>query len=579
MGAGASLEGTDYFIAIDSYYPAEMGAFTFDWSFLPLPTNDFFTNRFAISGYTNTSGYNIGATNEPGEPEHGFFADGCSVWYEWTAMEDAGVSMAAAGNRPGLAIYTGTSVSNLTLITKSDELGGNKILSFRAVGGTSYAVAVDSTGSGSGYFSLSVFANEAPLVSVTSPASNSVFHPGEDIAINIDASDPDGTITNLALSLGSQDLTGPPYTYVWSGMPLGSYTVKAVATDNLGAKTTSTPVDIHVRPVNDNFGQRLPLLTATPTSTISTNASKEVGEPNHAGKPGGASLWWSWTAPESGRYCLTTRGSTFDTLLAVYTGTALSNLSLVASNDNANPSVVYSELIFEAHAGDIYQIAVDGWSGGNSAEGIVQLVINPAASNDSFENRAPVSSLFTVAQGSNVNASHDPNEPWHGLIFASKSLWWTWTAPHTGSFTFSTKGSGFDTVLAVYSGAELTNLVVLGSNDDSDGLTTSRLRLDAVAGTEYQIGIAGYGDSSGDIQLRILANNPPALAPLDLISNAAVINFSGEPGVTNALEVSTNLVEWAQAGSITLTNTEGLGVFTNTFSPAVPMRYYRVKLP
>ena len=42
-----------------------------------------------------------------------------------------------------------------------------------------------------------------------------------------------------------------------------------------------------------------------------------------AGREGGASVWWTWTAPASGRAVVTTRGSSFDTLLGVYTGTAV----------------------------------------------------------------------------------------------------------------------------------------------------------------------------------------------------------------------------------------------------------------
>ena len=58
-----------------------------------------------------------------------------------------------------------------------------------------------------------------------------------------------------------------------------------------------------------------------------STATSEPGEPRHASIGDGKSLWWKWTAPGSGQVFLTTAGSKFDTLLAVYTGTAVNALS------------------------------------------------------------------------------------------------------------------------------------------------------------------------------------------------------------------------------------------------------------
>jgi hypothetical protein len=63
-------------------------------------------------------------------------------------------------------------------------------------------------------------------------------------------------------------------------------------------------------------------------------ATKETGEPDHAANSGGKSVWWTWTAPANARVTLDTIGSSFDTLLAVYTGNPVSNLALVATNDD-----------------------------------------------------------------------------------------------------------------------------------------------------------------------------------------------------------------------------------------------------
>jgi hypothetical protein len=113
----------------------------------------------------------------------------------------------------------------------------------------------------------------------------------------------------------------------------------------------------------DDFAQRIPINGWSNTVTgFNTNATKEPGEPNHAGNVGGRSVWWTWTAVSSGNVTISTAGSSFNTLLAIYTGTAVTNLTLVATNDN-NGTNLTSRVTFSAIGGVAYAIAVDGTSG------------------------------------------------------------------------------------------------------------------------------------------------------------------------------------------------------------------------
>src|SRR5207245_10850358 len=103
-------------------------------------------------------------------------------------------------------------------------------------------------------------------------------------------------------------------------------------------------------------------ITGNSGTIFGTNvaATKEPGERNHAGNEGGKSVWYRWTAPSSGVWTFNTAGSSFDTILAVYAGSALSNLVLVASNDNV-PGTNTSSVTCNATNGIVYQIAVDGF--------------------------------------------------------------------------------------------------------------------------------------------------------------------------------------------------------------------------
>jgi hypothetical protein len=78
------------------------------------------------------------------------------------------------------------------------------------------------------------------------------------------------------------------------------------------------------------------------------------------------SVWWSYTPAAAGPIILTTSGSEIDTFLGVYTGSSVSALTLVATNDAAyvwpvltGPSNdLPSRVQFNAVAGQAYRIAV-----------------------------------------------------------------------------------------------------------------------------------------------------------------------------------------------------------------------------
>ena len=63
---------------------------------------------------------------------------------------------------------------------------------------------------------------------------------------------------------------------------------------------------------------------------------KESGEPDHAGDPGGHSIWFAWTPAETGQVAISTCNGfgSLDSVLAVYTGSAIGALTPVAANDD-----------------------------------------------------------------------------------------------------------------------------------------------------------------------------------------------------------------------------------------------------
>lgn len=120
-------------------------------------------------------------------------------------------------------------------------------------------------------------------------------------------------------------------------------------------------------PPNDNFVNAQGI-TGTSGSVNGTNifATKEGSEPSHSpdGNLGGRSVWYVWTAPSSGSATFTTEGSDFDTLLAVYTGSAVNALTGIVKNDDVQSGVITTSTVqFPAVGGTVYHIAVDGFDG------------------------------------------------------------------------------------------------------------------------------------------------------------------------------------------------------------------------
>jgi hypothetical protein len=96
---------------------------------------------------------------------------------------------------------------------------------------------------------ITVQNNFAPTVTITNPLDFTSFTLPTNVLINATASDLDGSISNVAFYAGSTKLgevTNSPYQFVWTNPPAGEHLLTAKATDNNGATTTSSSVDIFV---------------------------------------------------------------------------------------------------------------------------------------------------------------------------------------------------------------------------------------------------------------------------------------------------------------------------------------------
>ena len=104
-----------------------------------------------------------------------------------------------------------------------------------------------------------------PVVSLTAPLNGATYAAGASITLTATATDPNGTVSSVKFYNGStllSTVTTAPYTYTWTNVAVGNYSVTAVATDNSGNTTTSSAASITV---------------GSPTKEIGTNGEFDNG--------------------------------------------------------------------------------------------------------------------------------------------------------------------------------------------------------------------------------------------------------------------------------------------------------------
>jgi hypothetical protein len=92
--------------------------------------------------------------------------------------------------------------------------------------------------------------NQPPTVSLTSPSNAASFTLPVTIPLAATAADVDGHVTKVEFFRGTTKLgevTTAPYARQWTPSSPGTYTLTAIATDNAGATTTSSPRTIRIK--------------------------------------------------------------------------------------------------------------------------------------------------------------------------------------------------------------------------------------------------------------------------------------------------------------------------------------------
>lgn len=276
-------------------------------------------------------------------------------------------------------------------------------------------------------------------------------------------------------------------------------------------------------PANDDFANAVELVLGgdgVATTIGSTyEATGEVSEPDLDGAPN--TVWYRWTALTSSKVTVDLAGCAFDSFLHVYSGTLMSALSVVGSDDDGAGSRC-SAVSFAATAGTTYMVRVDGF---NAYAGRFPLRL--AVSNDDFEQAYPLvldANGIATADGTNVGATGQPGEP--GGAGTKHTMWYAWTATSTAPVTIELESCNFDSYITVLTGSALNTLTVRASDDDSGVGYCSLVNIVPTVGVTYWIQVDGLGNTSGQYRVRV-STGAGAASPNDGFASAVALTLDG----------------------------------------------------
>jgi hypothetical protein len=474
------------------------------------------------------------------------WAEGANRWCSLMTYE-SGSYFADGTNHTRVGYFSDPNVS-LNGVPTGDATNGNNAETLRQV---KQAVAA--------YRATQVYVVSTPTFS---PASGSSFTTS--LVVSISCATTNATIRYT--TNGSEPTTNSTlYTGALTLTETTMLKAKGFKT-NMTESATATVTYNNNRPANDLFANAL-LISGTSGSTSGSNtfARAESGEPLHANVASATnSVWWEWTAPNNGVCSVNTLNSPIDTVLAIYTGSAVNALTGVASNNDFRyvQSIYQSLTSFTAQSNTTYYIAVAGYNG---THGTINL-------DWSF---MPSSGLTILQNGIPVTVSGIQDSETHFKI----------TVPTGASnlvITTSGGGGDEDCDLYVLYGAPAT----LGLWDYQSWLVGNNesVSVSIPETVDWYIMLNGYTAYSGVSLKAGYAQNKPSILTQSMAWSAGstnlTIQFDGNAGKTYNIQRKdslTNLV-WDTIGTHSPTSNK-LTTLIITIPSGKPTGFYRLQMP
>ena len=284
-------------------------------------------------------------------------------------------------------------------------------------------------------------------------------------------------------------------------------------------------------PANDDCSSATPISGAGPVAFNTALATTSAQQSGSCGTSG-HDLWYDWTAGATGTATLSLCGSSFDTLVAVYAGSGCPGAGTVWCNDDFCGAA--SQLDFPCTAGAHYMLQIGGFSSSTGTGSFTTNVVVSAPPNDDCSAATPISGAGPVAF--DTHGATTSSQQGGSCGASTQDIWYDWTASATGTCTLSLCGSGYDSLINVYSGSGCPSGSALNCNDDFCGLQ-SQLDFACTSGSHYMLQIGGFGGNvgSGSFTLNVtVAANPDDCSTPTAISGNGVFGFDNTAATTGA---------------------------------------------
>ncbi|MBL9135185.1 MAG: hypothetical protein JNK85_04925 [Verrucomicrobiales bacterium] len=344
------------------------------------------------------------------------------------------------------------------------------------------------------------------------------------------------------------------------------------------------------KPTNDDLDQATEIRGST--FVLAANLFGATGqsfEPN-APELYRQTVWWRWTAPNSGIYAWRTSTHSQRTAVTILEADGLGQFALLAATyvrpatglfiDNFAPDPQGS---FAALGGHTYWIRLDGVRGGvfdgtfppdpliepyQVSVEFQRLDLAPQV-NDSFQNRHLLTNTSPVLAGTLLTATAEIGEPAAHEASVKRTLWWEWVAPGRGTATLEFAGTNAPPLAAIYRRAPwqlldpvATSATVFGNSCARFWHARGKLDFDTEAGEAYLLQLDAFPDcdlsQSFSAQLQFqpapvndLISNPTEVSGLDWSlesSNEGATLSTGDPSVPGQTGSSSVWYHWHLPG-------------------------------
>jgi hypothetical protein len=495
---------SSYHIALETQQPFE--PLTFCYKYWPALTNDLFTKSIPLTGIAPRvqslfAQYNYD-TNEPVSELFGSPGQHVPIaWWTWTAPETGIGRIVAHLPNFGARVYSGNTLTNLTLLaTSSYSFPGTNTM-FGAQAGAKYHIAVSAPLINELDFSLHL---DPPLTVHGLPPSGLIPHTNLSL-LSFSGVPPGETVTNFAVIFPqtANPLTGTILFELFiPRFAAGTHYVTAFAETLSGRRYTLPPTSFTITHPNDNFASRITLSGTYAEFDVDVySATVEPAEPDTAPR----SAWWTWTAPANGR--LRIERLSGSAAVQIYTNSTLPTLEPLVGD--------------RVVAGQTCQLRgiPSGFLSPN--EGTFALIFYPdPAPNDNFSQRIVING---TAYDGWLHGGTGTGEP--GEEFALPSFWYTYTAPADGVIEFG--GTGFDGVWHPFFSS------FLYQGESLDALTSIQPifatgRFPVREGQTYQLCVRDvHSQSTGRFRFRFLQPPPNDHFAASTILTGDRLYFSG----------------------------------------------------